>query len=72
MQSPQPPAKQETRGSVIYSIGKTSTVGYSYEQSLAERDGAFLGLVIDWVNQPELTDSRLSAWLEQLHSELAQ
>ena len=53
-------------------VGKTSTVGYSYEQSLAERDGAFLGLVIDWVNQPELTDSRLSAWLEQLHNELAQ
>jgi len=53
-------------------VGKTSTVGYSYEQSLAERNGAFLGLVIDWVNQPELTDSRLSAWLEQLHNELAQ
>ena len=52
-------------------VGKTSTEGYSYEQSLAERDGELLGLVIDWVNQPELTDKRLAAWLDQLHTEFA-
>ena len=50
-------------------VGKTSTEGYSYEQSLAERNGELLGLVIDWVNQPELTDKRLAAWLDQLHTE---
>ena len=52
-------------------VGKTSTEGYSYEQSLAERDGELLGLVIDWVNQPKLTDKRLAAWLDQLHTEFA-
>lgn len=52
-------------------VGKTSTEGYSYELSLAERDGELLGLVIDWVNQPELTDKRLAAWLDQLHTEFA-
>ena len=52
-------------------VGKTSTEGYSYEQSLAERNGELLGLVIDWVNQPELTDKRLAAWLDQLRTEFA-
>ena len=47
-------------------VGETSTEGYSYEHSVAERDGRFLGLVLDPTNQPELTDERLAAWLEQL------
>lgn len=47
-------------------VGETSTEGYSYEHSVAERDGRFLGLVLDPTNQPELTDQRLAAWLEQL------
>ena len=47
-------------------VGETSTEGYSYEHSVAERDGRFLGLVLDPTNQPEQTDQRLAAWLEQL------
>ena len=47
-------------------VGQTSTEGYSYEHSVAERDGRFLGLVLDPTNQPELTEQRLTAWLEQL------
>ena len=47
-------------------VAETSTEGYSYEHSVAECDGRFLGLVLDPTNQPELTDQRLAAWLEQL------
>ena len=51
-------------------VGRTSEEGYSYEQSLAAREGFFLGLILDPTNQPELTDRRLSAWVKELKSEL--
>lgn len=52
-------------------VGRTSLEGYSYEQSLAAREGSFLGLILDPTNQPELTDRRLSAWIKELKRELA-
>ena len=52
-------------------VGHTSLEGYSYEQSLAAREGSFLGLILDPTNQPELTDRRLSAWIKELKRELA-
>ena len=50
--------------------GFTTTAGYEYEFSLAERDGKFCGLGIDDVNQEELTAPRVSAWASQLKSEM--
>lgn len=50
-------------------IGKTSTDGYEYDESRAEVDGEFVGLVIDEDNQDDLTDSRLEAWAEVLKAE---
>ena len=50
-------------------FGKTSTEGYTYERSLAEKDGDFLGLIIDFENQKDLTDTRISAWVEGLKKE---
>lgn len=47
-------------------VGATSIEGYSYEHSEAERSGAFLGLVLDPVNQAEQTEQRLQAWLDQI------
>ncbi len=43
-------------------IGHTSTKGYVYDQSKAEVDGKFVGLVVDEDNQSELTDERISNW----------
>lgn len=59
----------EAEGATI--VGKTPREGYSYEQSEAEEGDHFLGLVLDPTNQPELTDSRLAAWLDQLRKEFA-
>ncbi len=44
-----------------------STDGYLHTDSAAlDADGNFLGLALDEVNQPELTDSRIAAWAEQI------
>lgn len=51
-------------GATIY--GKTSTQGYTYEESKAEVDDEFVGLVIDEDNQDELTDSRVEQWCKQI------
>lgn len=42
---------------------------YTYEASKAERNGKLLGLAIDEDNQPEKTDARLEAWIQQLQEE---
>jgi flavodoxin I len=50
-------------------VGMVSTDEYDYSASLGERDGKFLGLVIDETNEPDKTDDRISAWTEQLKRE---
>lgn len=47
-------------------IGFWPTAGYEYEASRAEQEGRFVGLVIDEDNQSELTDERISRWLDDL------
>lgn len=47
-------------------IGKTSTDGYDYEESTAEVNGEFVGLVLDDVNQDELTEERIQTWVNQI------
>ena len=50
-------------------VGKTSLEGYDYEGSRAERDGVFLGLAIDELNQSDLTKDREKKWVAQLEKE---
>jgi len=50
--------------------GFTSTHGYTYEFSLAEREGKFCGLGIDDVNQDDLTHERVTSWAAQLKTEM--
>lgn len=50
-------------------IGFTETEGYTYTRSLAEKNGKFIGLAIDEMNQPELSDERIENWCEQLKEE---
>ncbi len=40
--------------------------GYQFEKSRAVVNGKFVGLVIDQDNQEELTEGRVSAWVEQV------
>ena len=57
----------EERGAKV--IGLTSPEGYTFEHSVALRDGKFLGLPLDIENQAALTDERIKAWVEQLKKE---
>jgi flavodoxin I len=57
------------RGGTV--VGFTSTDGYSYENSEAERDGRFIGLVIDEDNQSDKTDERIKSWTAGLKKEFA-
>ena len=50
-------------------VGKTSTNGYEYDESLAEVDGLFIGLPLDEENQSDLTNQRVKLWVEQIKGE---
>ena len=50
-------------------IGKQEIEGFEYERSKAEQDGTFIGLVIDVINQPKLTDKKIEKWVKQLKKE---
>ncbi len=43
--------------------------GYEYYFSLAEKDGEFVGLVIDEHQQPDQTDERVAKWVDMLKKE---
>lgn len=51
-------------------VGFTSTEGYDYEDSKAEIDGKFVGLVIDEDNQDDLTDERIKNWTDDIKSNI--
>jgi flavodoxin I len=51
-------------------VGQTSTKGYTYESSRAERENnTFVGLPLDQENQARLTNERVDKWVEQLKKE---
>ncbi|GAA7709858.1 flavodoxin [Helicobacter pylori] len=52
-------------------VGQTSTDGYHFEASKAVEGGKFVGLVIDEDNQDDLTDERISKWVEQVKGSFA-
>lgn len=47
-------------------VGFTSSDDYEYDESKAEVDGKFCGLVIDEDNQSDLTDERVDSWCNQI------
>ncbi|VAW28145.1 Flavodoxin 1 [hydrothermal vent metagenome] len=51
--------------------GEWPTDGYKYYFSLAEKDGKFVGLVLDENNQKEKTGERIKKWVAQLEKEFA-
>jgi flavodoxin I len=50
-------------------VGEWPTEGYQYYFSLAEKDGKFVGLVLDQHNQKDLTDLRIQQWVAGLEKE---
>lgn len=49
--------------------GMTSTEGYNHQESKAERDGKFVGLMFDEDNQYDLSENRAKNWVAQLKKE---
>lgn len=47
-------------------VGQFDTEGYKYDESSAVRDGKAVGLLLDEVNHPELTDFRLRKWVGEI------
>ncbi|ERJ78789.1 flavodoxin FldA [Prevotella disiens] len=47
-----------------------STEGYTYDDSEAVVDGNFVGLALDNVNEDDLTEGRIDAWLEGIKPSL--
>jgi flavodoxin I len=50
-------------------IGHTSTEGYTYESSKAQRGDEFVGLPLDQENQARKTNDRIKKWVEELKKE---
>jgi len=50
-------------------VGYTSTRGYNFYYSTAEKEGQFVGLAIDDDTQPEFTDKRIKDWVKQIKLE---
>jgi flavodoxin I len=47
-------------------VGQTADVGYTYDDSMAVNDGMWVGLPIDEDNEYDMTEQRLTAWVEGL------
>ncbi len=47
-------------------VGAVSTDGYTFDDSDAVVDGAFVGLALDDVNEDDKTDERIAAWIGSL------
>ena len=52
-------------------VGFTSTEGYEFESSRAQRGEQFAGLAIDYENQGSMNKERVAAWVEQLKHEFS-
>lgn len=47
-------------------IGDFNADGYEFDESAAEINGKIIGLMLDEVNHPELTDTRIAEWTRTL------
>ncbi|WP_455758711.1 flavodoxin FldA [Phocaeicola coprocola] len=52
-------------------IGAVPDADYTYSSSIAVTDSNFVGLAIDDINESDKTDERVTAWTENLKTELA-
>ncbi len=47
-------------------VGSVSTDGYTFDASASAKDGMFVGLAIDEMNESDKTDARIAAWVASL------
>ena len=51
-------------------VGRWPVAGYDFSASQAVDGDHFLGLALDQINQPALSEARIAAWLAQIRPEL--
>ena len=47
-------------------VGSVSTDGYTFDASASAKDGKFVGLAFDEMNESDKTDARIAAWVASL------
>lgn len=52
-------------------VGNVPTKDYTFKESFAVRDGKFVGLPIDEVNESEKTEERIASWIETIRPHFA-
>lgn len=52
-------------------IGSAPNEGFEFTESSALKDGKFIGLILDQMNQPELSEDRINRWIEEVKGEFA-
>ena len=52
------------KGAIL--IGQVSTDGYSFDDSEAVKEGKFIGLALDEVNESDKTYTRIQNWVSEL------
>merc|ERR1719181_923168 len=57
----------KARGAEI--VGSVSSDGYEFEESKSVSDGKFVGLATDEDNQPDESEERVNAWVDQIKGE---
>ena len=50
-------------------IGFVPSDGYEFEESKSVVDGKFVGLACDEDNEPDQSEDRVNAWIDQIKSE---
>merc|ERR1712216_389500 len=50
-------------------VGSVSDDDYEYEESKSCSGGKFVGLACDEDNQPEMSEDRVNAWIDQIKGE---
>lgn len=57
---------QTIKGKGCEIVGSISTEGYTFDESEAVVSGRFVGLLIDNDNESDMTEERISNWVEEL------
>lgn len=61
---------RELQGTGCNIIGQVPTDGYTYDNSTAVVDDHFVGLALDDVNEGDMTEARIDAWIDSIKDNL--
>ena len=61
---------RELQGTGCNIIGQVPTDGYTYDDSTAVVDGHFVGLALDDINEGDMTEARIDAWIDSIKDSL--